>query len=376
MVFPPQVFEIRVNSAHDLALVSKSMKTYVTVSIDSNRKVTTRVDQTGLNNPTWNEKFGFRVDDRFLNDETSVVMVEIYAAAWLKDYLIGSVRVLITHLFGSVSNNALPTRFVALQVRPLSGRPQGIINMGISLLDNTTRSLPLLAELCAAGGAFSDITSIRNYNDAKTKKTHKDDQEVEKLNLSNNPKKNLKLRRSLSDRTDLTSKDNRNQVVVNVDSIMCNDLVLKGNNNNNNNGGVVNESICWMDVGPSASVVAAAIAKGLYKTPAPAANRENEENLKLNVERWRNEDQPNYNYYKMKANSKQSGHARRRTESGGLFSCFGNAFGCEISITCGGGGAGSTQGRYQNCRIYPLSMVGDSICSVHQPYVARFKKEN
>ncbi|KAJ0014849.1 hypothetical protein Pint_20360 [Pistacia integerrima] len=201
-----------------------------------------------------------------LSDETSAIMIEIYAAAWLKDALIGSVRVLISHLFGSLSNNASATRFVALQVRRPSGRPQGILNMGITLLDNTMRSLPLLTELCAMGGTFSDISSIRNSIDAKTKKLNKDDLELGKLNLNNKARKNVKLRRSLSDMTDLTSEDYAKHGVVNVGS-MCNGSVVKGNNNN---GSMVNESLCSSDVGPSASVVAAAIAKGLYKTPAPA----------------------------------------------------------------------------------------------------------
>ncbi|XP_031283874.1 uncharacterized protein LOC116142580 [Pistacia vera] len=387
MVAPSRVLEISVISAHDLAFVSKSMKTYVTAWIHSDRKVTTRVDQSGLNNPNWNEKFVFRVDDRFLADETSAIMIEIYAAAWLKDALIGSVRVLISHLFGSLSNNASATRFVALQVRRPSGRPQGILNMGITLLDNTMRSLPLLTELCAMGGTFSDISSIRNSIDAKTKKLNKDDLELGKLNINNKARKNVKLRRSLSDMTDLTSEDYAKHGVVNVGS-MCNGSVVKGNNNN---GSMVNESLCSSDVGPSASVVAAAIAKGLYKTPAQAktapapANEggniglltdgwtgkvQNEENLKFRLDGWRNEVQPIYDHSKMRANSKRGGRARRRRDGGGLFSCFGNAFGCEISITCGGGG-GNTKKRYQNGKVCHLSAVDDSI-SILQSYVARF----
>lgn len=369
MVPPPRVLEINVISAHDLALVSKSMKSYAVAWVDPDRKVTTRVDQTDLNNPSWNEKFVFRVDDRFLTDETSAIMIEIYAAAWLKDALIGSVRVLISHLFGTLTNSSSATRYVALQVRRPSGRPQGIINMGITLLDNTMRSMPIFAELCAAGGTFSDVTPAPNEVKPQTKQ-HKDDQHIEKSETKDN--KNRKLRRSHSDRTDLTSEDysRRQGSVGDASSSICNGSasVVKGN------GSVINGSQCSSDVGPSASVVAAAIAKGLYKAPGsakkPANNgggglvteelrtKENEEGLKSKVERWRTEVPPIYDHSKMKANNKHGGRARRRTDSGGLFSCFGNAFGCEISITCGGGG--NSKRKYQNGKVCHLSTVDDN----------------
>ncbi|XP_044500674.1 uncharacterized protein LOC123221819 [Mangifera indica] len=333
MVVPSRVLEINVTSAHDLALVSKNMKTYVTAWVDSDRKLTTRIDQTGLNNPFWDEKFMFRVDDTFLTDENSAIMIEIYAVAWLKDVVVGSVRVLISHLFGSLSNNS--SAFVALQVRRPSGRPQGILNMGITLLDNTRRSLPLSAEMC------SDISSMRDPNDERTN-----------LIIKATKNGNGKLHRSMSDRTDLTSEDWAKNRGANVGS-MCNGSMVNGNNNYNY-GSIVNGSLVSTDVGPSASVVAAAIAKGLYKTPTPAKNKAGEvvlltddltreedhkENLKMTVARWRHELPPIYDNSKLRANSKRGGRASRRTDGGGLFSCFGNAFGCEVSISCGGGGA-------------------------------------
>lgn len=359
-------------SAQDLALVSKSMKTYAVAWIDPERKLTTRVDQSGLTGPVWNDKFVFRVDDKFLNDEESTIMIEIYAAAWIKDALIGSVRVLVSHLFGSLYNNSSSTRYVALQVRRPSGRPQGILNMGITLLDSSLRSMPLFAEICASGATnLSDITTsssnVRFDKDGNVQKKVKDDQEIKKV------KPTAKLRRSQSDRTDLTSEEytakQPQPATPGPPDSMCNgDVAVK----KVGSGSMVNGSICSSDVGPSASVVAAAIAKGLYQTPtvpvkAPAAEddgslltEQSEEGLHSKLERWRTELPPTYDSTKIRANSKHAGKPRRRaTEGGGLFSCFGNAFGCEISITCGGG---NSKRRYQKSTSAKKKNANGKVC--------------
>ncbi|KAK0600720.1 hypothetical protein LWI29_024650 [Acer saccharum] len=377
MVAPPRVLEINVLSAHDLALVSKTMKTYAVAWVDPERKLTTRVDQTGLDSPAWNDKFVFRVDDRFLTDETSAIMIEIYAAAWVKDALIGTVKVLTSHLFGSLLNTTSTTRYVALQVRRPSGRPQGILNLGVTLLDNTMRSMPLFMELCTTGGNFSDINEDYTSNNVKTQqqKVHKDDQDLERSSKAKNKTNpNAKLLRSQSDKTDLTSEDYFKQDCPKQppqgDSLVG--VGLKGSG-----GSMINESLCSSDVGPSASVVAAAIAKGLYKVPvptkAPAGNggggmittewtekEIKEEELKSKLERWKTELPPIYDHSKIRANSKQGGRARRRSDNGGLFSCFGNAFGCEISITCGGGSKKKNNGKVCNLSSVDGSSVAQS----------------
>ncbi|CAL1377586.1 unnamed protein product [Linum trigynum] len=129
------------------------------------------------------------------------IMIEIYAAAWLRDVKIGSVRVLISNLFPSSGNgnnnhNNAKMRFVALQIRRPSGRPQGILNMGVQLLDNTMRSMPLYTELSTSGVGFNDLL------DAKATAG----------GAKNLEEKTAKLRRTKSDRTDLTSADNDTHV--------------------------------------------------------------------------------------------------------------------------------------------------------------------
>ncbi|KAJ6769162.1 INGRESSION PROTEIN FIC1 [Salix koriyanagi] len=86
---PFQLLELNVISAQDLAKVSRKMKTYAVAWIHPDRKLSTRIDSEGRNNPTWNDKFVFRVDDRFLHGDTSAVMIEIYALHWFRDIHVG-----------------------------------------------------------------------------------------------------------------------------------------------------------------------------------------------------------------------------------------------------------------------------------------------
>lgn len=117
-----QLLEINIISAQDLEPISKKMKTYATAWMNPNRKLSSCVDAEGRNNPTWNDKFVFRVEEEFLRRDTSAVMIEIYAVHWFRDVLIGTVRVLVGNLIpppGTRSQNGQPyigMRFVALQV--------------------------------------------------------------------------------------------------------------------------------------------------------------------------------------------------------------------------------------------------------------------
>ncbi|KAK7343988.1 hypothetical protein VNO77_13161 [Canavalia gladiata] len=149
-ILPPfQLLELNVISAQDLAPVGRNMRTYAVAWVHPDRKLSTRVDTQGHTNPTWNDKFVFRVDDDFLFADTSAIMIEIYALHWFRDIHVGTVRVLVGNLLPPPSrpfhNNRAPLgmRFVALQVRRPSGRPQGILNVGVAVLDSSMRSMPL-----------------------------------------------------------------------------------------------------------------------------------------------------------------------------------------------------------------------------------------
>ncbi|CAH8387385.1 unnamed protein product [Eruca vesicaria subsp. sativa] len=368
--FACPVLEINLISAQDLAPISRNMKTYSVawINTDPMRKLTTRVDQANRANPIWNEKFVFRVNDKILDVDASAIVIEIYAAAWAKDALVGTVNVLLSDLFapwsgfgdgddGGGGNNNM--RLVTLQIRRPSGRLQGFLRLGVSLLDGGQRSMPLSVEVFDG--------SRRDSNREGGKMMH---------------------RRTNSDQTDLTTSTNDYGVKTGV--------VTGGGGSGGGGGGggvdsMVNGSLCSSDIGPSASVVAAAIAQGLYnrqKTTVKAgAGKEDAssilegktEGIEHRVERWRAEKTVGAVAAGSSDESSGKGGGRRqrrrrrrrkekqRRRNGegrkGLFSCFGNVFGCEISITCGGGSGGdgdSTKKKYNKNKVVNLSAVDET----------------
>eukprot|EP01018_Ginkgo_biloba_P037706 Gb_29632 [translate_table: standard] len=126
--------EVNIISAQDLKnpiIMFGRMRTYATAWIHLDTKLSTQIDRTGGPNPTWNDKIIFRVEEPFLRSETSALMVEIYCIGFVRDILVGTVRVLLSNLLKGYNGS----NFTALQVRRPSGRPQGILNMGIVIHD-------------------------------------------------------------------------------------------------------------------------------------------------------------------------------------------------------------------------------------------------
>ncbi|XP_054801612.1 uncharacterized protein LOC129305667 [Prosopis cineraria] len=345
---PFQLLEINLISAQDLAPLSKPTKAYAVLSLPPHRKLTTQIDHDGDTSPTWNEKFVFRVDQHFLHDDNSTIIIDIYASAWLRDILIGTVGVLLRNLLPPSSrsgNRKSKLQFVALQIRRPSGRPRGILNIGVNLVDSTKRSMPLYSELSASAVGDYDFNPVQ-------KTPQKDLLDPVKPKL-------LTLQRSQSEKNDSTIND------YVYHPTPAHKKQGSGYNEGSEIGvqpprGVIvnaNGSLC-SDVGPSPSVVAAAIAKGLYPVPLTVtqssgldewSEKNNTEGMKTKIERWKTELPPVYDhmeYRKLKQSSKRNTKARNRN---GLFSCFGTAMGCEFSITCGGGnrkkkyGAGKSQ---------------------------------
>ncbi|KFK31057.1 hypothetical protein AALP_AA6G062700 [Arabis alpina] len=169
-LFPSfQLLELNIISAQDLAPVSRKMKTYAVAWVHSERKLTTRVDYSGGANPTWNDKFVFRVSEDFLYADTSAVVIEIYALHWFRDVHVGTIRVLISNLIPPNRRPGYRTndeyrhtpppgmRFVALQVRRPSGRPQGILNIGVGMLDGSMRSMPLYTNMDSSAVGYRDL---------------------------------------------------------------------------------------------------------------------------------------------------------------------------------------------------------------------------
>ncbi|CAH9135899.1 unnamed protein product [Cuscuta epithymum] len=161
---PPShhILEITLISAQDLAPISKSQRTYALIWVNPNKKRSTNIDPKGHTNPTWNHKFSFRVDDEFLGSEASAVTVEIYAVAWFRDILVGTVRLNVNNILtppspGIVSDEKKNERFMALQTRRPSGDPQGMLNMGVALFDAATRSKPICSDVSASSSDCRDL---------------------------------------------------------------------------------------------------------------------------------------------------------------------------------------------------------------------------
>ncbi|KFK37859.1 hypothetical protein AALP_AA3G038400 [Arabis alpina] len=376
--FACPVLEINLISAQDLAPISRNMKTYSVawINTDPMRKLTTRVDQNNRANPIWNEKFVFRVNDKILDVDASAIVIEIYAAAWAKDALVGTVNVLLSDLFapwsgfgdgddvGGGNNNM---RLVTLQIRRPSGRLQGFLRLGVALLDGGQRSMPLSVEVFD-GSRRDGRTNSKRDNEASR----------------------MMHRRTNSDQTDLTTSTNdygvKTGVVTGGGGGGGGSVVVIGADS------MVNGSLCNSDIGPSASVVAAAIAQGLYnrqKTAVKAVAGKDDassilegktEGIEHRVERWKAEKKGAVETAgssddssgkggegKRRRRRRRKEKQRRRNGGGdgkkGLFSCFGNVFGCEISITCGGGSGGegdSTKKRYNNNKVVNLSAVDET----------------
>ncbi|CAK7327322.1 unnamed protein product [Dovyalis caffra] len=184
---PFQLLELNVISAQDLAKVSRKMKTYAVAWVHPDRKLSTRVDSEGHNNPTWNDKCVFRVDDRFLHGDTSAVMIEIYALHWFRDIHVGTVRVIVGNLIPPPRPHhhnqfQLGMRFVALQVRRPSGRPQGILNIGVALLDSSMRSMPLYSQLSPSAVGYRQLMGEEDVINR-----HKDDSDDKSSDIRSNP---------------------------------------------------------------------------------------------------------------------------------------------------------------------------------------------
>ncbi|CAN8269690.1 unnamed protein product [Cochlearia groenlandica] len=384
--FACPVVEINLISAQGLAPISRNMKTYSVawINTDPMRKLTTRVDQTNRANPIWNEKFVFRVNDKILDMDASAIVIEIYAAAWSKDALVGTMNVLLSDLFapwsgfddgaggGVTGNNNNNMRLVTLQIRRPSGRLQGFLRLGVALLDGGQWSMPLSIEVFD-GSRQGEKENISKRDHEASKMMH---------------------RRTNSDQTDLTTSFNDYGVRTGVVSYGGGGARFSGGGGGG--GGVVvfgvdsmvNGSLCNSDIGPSASVVAAAIAQGIYnrqKTAVKVVGGKEDASLILEgktegiehrIERWKTEkngavgssDESGGGAGRRRRRRRKEKQRRRKGGGGeskkGLFSCFGNVFGCEISITCGGerGGEGDSMKKRHNKsnKVVNLSSVDET----------------
>lgn len=211
---PFQLLELNIISAQDLAPVTRSMHTYAVAWVHPDRRLSTRVDNHGHSNPAWNDKFVFRVDDEFLASDTSAVMIEIYSVHWFKDVKVGTVRVLIDNVVPVLPNNRfrwhqryVGMEFVALQVRRPSGRPQGMLNIGVAVLDSSMRSMPLYSQISSSGIGFKDLLDSPDRQHHKTNRNLTSKQQQKILQMQKVDRK-PHFRRTKSDSSSIVSSNN------------------------------------------------------------------------------------------------------------------------------------------------------------------------
>ncbi|RZC67602.1 hypothetical protein C5167_011293 [Papaver somniferum] len=336
-VLPFQLLEINLISAQDLARIGRGMRTYAVAWVHPERKLSTRLDADGHTDPTWNDKFVFRVDESFLRSDTSAVMIEIYAVRCFRDVCVGIVRVLVGNLIPPSSRNQRNSgmRFIALQVRRPSGRPQGILNIGVALLDGSMRSMPLYTQLSTSAVGYRDLMGEESHS---PNHHHKEQ------------KKGIYMRRSVSERKS--------------DAIF-NDFPLKPGSTALSEVGeppfatVTTTGSVWSlsDIGPAPSVLAATMAEDHLYPVAEGGSNSNHNNvleeweaeasvegLRSKLERWRTELPPIYDRTKATYNRNME-HRRRHTDggSGSMLSCV--MYGFECSISCGVKPRGKVKGK-------------------------------
>ncbi|KGN56448.1 uncharacterized protein LOC101212280 [Cucumis sativus] len=136
---PMHVLEINLISAQDLKIPSNHFNpkhTYAVAWVHPSHRLRTRLDTIGGENPTWNDKFLFRVSPEFLARETSGVSIEIYSLGRFCDTLVGTVRFLIGNVIAPNDCSTTPS-FTAVQVRRPSGRFHGVLNVAVMVNGNS-----------------------------------------------------------------------------------------------------------------------------------------------------------------------------------------------------------------------------------------------
>ncbi|KAK6947871.1 C2 domain [Dillenia turbinata] len=192
----PLLLEINLISAQQLKQtgIAREMYTYAVAWINPQLKLRSRTDMAGRENPTWNDKFVFMIDEKTLRKSNSALVFEIYSVRSFgaQDKLVGTSRVLLDTLVGVGGNNryceGLRGTFKSFYVRRPSGRPHGILNIGVITLEGS--NYDVMSEFVRlrsgvdyrrlTGGSNSGVVD-KNYDLAKKKLGIKKNEEKSRI---------------------------------------------------------------------------------------------------------------------------------------------------------------------------------------------------
>lgn len=331
------------------------LRTFAVAWINPDHKLSTRIDHHGHTNPTWNYKLVFRVEDRFLRSDRAALTVEIYNVAWLRDLPVGTAHLMINQISPPLVLNSTAIRTVSLNICRPSGHMQGVLNIGVNILDSGNPSCSILSprELCA----------LRIGNDQD-----QEQEQVEEININNG-------RSSIDEKMKLL-EDEFSKAKAAMKSEKGSLLDDDDDDNNNNNHSDLNwrtksvGSTAASQMKPLPSEVAANLKKGFYSTGSgdeygssifdnwteETDQEKREEFLRSRRNAmWRNiaHDQNHqliidHDHDHQESNKKKINPKRRsRSDGGGLFSCFGKGF--EFTLICGN----SNMKRKRKGTLYP-----------------------
>lgn len=347
---PFKILEIHVFSAQYLPPVSKMLRTFAVAWINPDHKLSTRIDHHGHTNPTWNYKLVFRVEDRFLRSDRAALTVEIYNVAWLRDLPVGTAHLMINQISPPLVLNSPTIRTVSLNISRPSGHMQGVLNIGVNILDNGNPSWSILSP--------RELSALRIGNDQD---------QVEEININNGRSSIDEKMKVLEDEFSKAKAANKSEKSSQLDN----------NSNNNNDHSDLNwrtksvGSTAASQMKPLPSEVAANLKKGFYSTATgddygssifdnwteETDNEKRDEFLRSRRNAMLMNDIHDQNHqliidHDHQEHNKQRIKPKQRNRSGGgggggLFSCFGKGF--EFTLICGN----SNVKRKRKSALYP-----------------------
>lgn len=340
---PFKILEINVISAQDLPPVSKMLRTFAVAYIHPDHRLTTRVDHQGKTNPKWNYKMVFRVDDNFLNSETASVMFEIYNVAWLRDLPIGTTHLMINSFFPPLSSNNSTMRSTTLHIRRPTGYLQGLLHVSVQLIDTSPQ------QVLPSGSELSTSICTTDVSDEKNNSHEENLENTSIISKGHDTLYEQKITNNINYVPE-THEEIKKGVKRGMLLRLCSKRIMSNSNSdllspNQKMRRTPSVSFC-SGVQPIPSIVAEDMKKGLYHSgegidygssifenwTTPGEKDEEIQSIRSKSLTWGSDDQVHMQEH---VEIKKKSRRRRHDSDGGLFSCFGKAYGCEFKLICG-----------------------------------------